>query len=61
MSRQMHLFTVHVFRPNGERLIKLTEVCTKASVAINRAKKKIYRQGRLAHFYSFVAVESDLH
>jgi hypothetical protein len=49
-------FTVHVFRPNGERLTKIFESATTSEVAVNRAKKRIYQQGRLAHFYTFVAV-----
>ena len=47
-------FRVHVYRPNGERLTILTESATKPTVAVARAKKRIYQQGRLAHFYTFV-------
>jgi hypothetical protein len=47
-------FTVHVYRPNGWLLTKFFESATTAKVAINRAKKRIYQQGRLAHFYTYV-------
>jgi hypothetical protein len=47
-------FTVHVYRPNGDRLTKISVTCTRAEVAINQAKKAIYREGRLAHFYTYV-------
>ena len=53
---QKQEFMVHVYRPNGQRLCILSESATKSSVAISRAKKAIYKQGRLAHFYTFVAV-----
>jgi hypothetical protein len=51
---QKQEFHVHVFRPSGARLTVITEFATKASVAVNRAKKRIYQQGRLAHFYTYV-------
>jgi len=51
-------FTVHVFRPNGWLLTKISETATCARVAVNRAKKRIYRQGRLAHFYTYVATSN---
>src|SRR5688572_20449255 len=54
MPRQLINFTVHVYRPNGHLLIKFSESCTRADVAVNRAKKRIYRMGRLAHFYTYV-------
>jgi hypothetical protein len=60
MARQMLSFTVHVYRPNGQLLTKFSESCTRAEVAVNRAKKRIYRQGRLAHFYSYVPVSSSV-
>jgi hypothetical protein len=60
MARQMLSFTVHVYRPNGELLIKYSESCTRAEVAVKRAKKRIYQQGRLAHFYSYVPVSSSV-
>jgi hypothetical protein len=52
-------WTVHVFRPNGYPLIRFTEFCTRHDVAINRAKTRIYKQGRLAHFYTYVAVSES--
>lgn len=51
-------FTVHIYRPNGWLLEKFRTECTRAPVAIARAKKHVQRQGRLAHFYTFVPVES---
>ena len=59
MARTLIAFTVHVFRPNGWFLIKYSESATSAKVAVKRAKKRIQRQGRLAHFYTFVAIESN--
>lgn len=56
--RQKIKFTVHVYRPNGWLLTKFSESVTSAQVAVNRAKKRIYKQGRLAHFYTFVAVSN---
>jgi hypothetical protein len=47
-------FTVFVYRPNGWLFTKFTESATKASVAVSRAKKRIYKQGHLAHFYTYV-------
>lgn len=58
MARSLTDFTVHVYRPNGWLLTKFSESATSAQVAVNRAKKRIYKQGRLAHFYTFVAVNS---
>jgi len=52
-SRQT--FEVHVFRPNGWLLTKFTESASTSRVAVARAKKRIYQQGRLAHFYTFVS------
>lgn len=49
-------FRVYVYRPNGERLTILIESATSPIVAVARAKKRIYQQGRLAHFYTFVPV-----
>jgi hypothetical protein len=60
MPRQMFNFTVHVYRPNGQLLTKISECCTRAEVAVNRAKKEIYRQRRLAHFYSYVPVTGSV-
>lgn len=48
-------YTVFVYRPNGWLLVKISESATSAQVAVNRAKRRIYQQGRLAHFYTFVA------
>jgi hypothetical protein len=59
MARSCTLFTVHVFRPNGWLLTKFSESATSAKVAVTRAKKRVYQQGRLAHFYTFVAVASS--
>lgn len=52
-------FRIFVYRPNGDRLTILTEFATKSTVAVARAKKRIYQQGRLAHFYTFVPVSCD--
>ncbi len=52
-------FEVHVFRPNGWLLTKITESATSSKVAVARAKKRIYQQGRLAHFYTFVSKSID--
>jgi hypothetical protein len=51
---QVQQFVVWVYRPNGWLLTKITESATKPSVAVARAKKAIQKQGRLAHFYTFV-------
>lgn len=51
-------WTVHVFTPAGHRLTKLSIRCVNHAVAISRAKVRIYQQGRLAHFYSYVAVSN---
>lgn len=50
-------FTVFVYRPNGWLLTKIKEHCTRAEVAKNRAKKTMQREGRLAHFYTYVVIE----
>lgn len=56
MSRaQPQTFVVHVYRPNGWLLTKFTESATSSRVAVARAKKRIYQQGRLAHFYTYVS------
>lgn len=56
MSRtQLQQFTVYVYRPNGWYLTKFSESATTATVAVARAKRAIQKQGRLAHFYTFVA------
>lgn len=47
-------FVVHVFRPNGWFVTKISESATTAKVAKARAVKAIQKQGRLAHFYTFV-------
>lgn len=52
-------WTVSVFRPNGHFLTKVSISCVRHDVAINRAKVRIYQQGRLAHFYTFVAIQKD--
>jgi len=52
-------FEVHVFRPNGWLLTKITESASSSRVAVARAKKRIYQQGRLAHFYTFVSKSID--
>jgi hypothetical protein len=56
MPRTLTEYTVHVYRPNGWLLTKFKESATSAKVAVNRAKKRIYQQGRLAHFYTYVPV-----
>jgi len=48
-------FEVHVFRPNGWLLTKFIESATTSKAAVARAKKRIYQQGRLAHFYTYVS------
>jgi len=53
---QKQEFRVHVFQPNGQRLCIFSEFVTRSVVAVKRAKKRVYQQGRLAHFYTFVAV-----
>jgi hypothetical protein len=53
-------YTVHVYRPSGIFLTKFLIPCTRPDVAINRAKKRIYRMGMLAHFYSYVPVVPNL-
>ncbi|WP_304933252.1 hypothetical protein [Herminiimonas sp.] len=47
-------YTVWVYRPNGWLLTKITESATRSEVAVARAKKAIQKQGRLAHFYTYV-------
>lgn len=59
MASRRVAFTVHVFRPNGWLLIKFSEFATSAKVAVKRAKQRIYKQGRLAHFYTYVAISSQ--
>lgn len=54
MARSMETYEVHVFRPSGMRLTVLSYTCTNAQVALRRAKKQVYKMGRLAHFYKFV-------
>lgn len=51
---QKQAFVVWVYRPNGWLLTKIPESATTATVAIARAKKAIQKQGRLAHFYTYV-------
>ncbi len=56
MSRSaVQNFTVYVYRPNGWLLTKFTESASTSRVAVARAKKRIYQQGRLAHFYTYVS------
>jgi hypothetical protein len=52
MARPMLDFRVFVFRPNGQRLAVHSQRCTRAEVAVNRTKIKIYQEGRLAHLYT---------
>lgn len=51
---QLQQFIVWVYRPNGWLLTKIPESATNSSVAVARAKKAIQKQGRLAHFYTYV-------
>jgi hypothetical protein len=51
---------VSVFRPNGWLLCKLECAGRDALAAKESAKKKIYRQGRLAHFYTYVPVDRKI-
>jgi len=48
-------FQIYVYRPNGWLLTKFTESATTSKAAVARAKKRIYQQGRLAHFYTYVS------
>jgi hypothetical protein len=52
---QKEKYEVHVFRPSGMRFCVLSYECTKAQVAVNKAKKRVYQMGCLAHFYRYVA------
>lgn len=47
-------YVVYVYRPNGWLLKKISDSATSAKVAVKRAKAQIYKEGRLAHFYTFV-------
>jgi hypothetical protein len=51
---QMQQYTVHIFKPSGALLIKFPVLCTRADVAIRRAKQYVFSQSRLAHFYTYV-------
>jgi hypothetical protein len=53
-----HEFTIHVYRPNGWLLTKISATCRNAQVAKSRAIKAMQKEGRLAHFYSYVVVSS---
>lgn len=51
-------WTVNVFRPNGWLLKKISVSCVRHETAISRAKVRIYQEGRLAHFYTYVATSN---
>lgn len=59
-ERVMEIFRVFVYRPNGQRYGIYSQTCSRADVAIRRTKKKVYAEGRLAHFYSYVPVSSGV-
>lgn len=51
---------VHVFRPNGWFVCKVQVNGQDAQVAKERAKKAVYKMGKLAHFYSYVTIDRKI-
>lgn len=58
MPRSMIDFTVFIYRPNGMLWTKFTTSCTRADVAVKRAKRRIYAEGKLPHFYTYVPISN---
>lgn len=53
-------WAVHVYRPNGW-LVCIVEVAGRDALAAKEnAKKRVYKMGKLAHFYSYVMVDRKI-
>ena len=59
MSLRVCDWLVHVYRPSGDRFTILSITAATHKTAVNKAKSKIYKMGKLAHFYSYIPVKKE--
>jgi hypothetical protein len=50
---------VHVFTPGGQAFANIEARSRNAQDAIKFAKKRVYKMGKLAHFYSYCPVDRE--
>ncbi len=50
---------VHVYTPAGKDFAKIEARSRNAQAAIHFAKQRVYKMGKLAHFYSYVPVDRE--
>lgn len=59
-AKQPPRWEVHVYRPNGWFVCKVECAGRTAAEAVATAKKRVYKMGKLAHFYSYVPVDRKI-